>query len=130
MKIVVGSSNPEIKHKLEFLFQEQIENELSYIFREKGKYAIEYDEDGGVMGLVLLLANSSAPPLDWHVIDTEKMSPHQCLNRVAMIHLMSFFSSVSDFSNFQITIDDTVRCVCGGETARTTHSTWCDKHED
>lgn len=127
MIIDVESSNPEIEHKLNFLFNEQIENELSYIFKEKGKYVIEYDTDGGVMGLVL--DTNSDPALEWHVIDTAAMSPVRCLNRIAMIHLMSFFTAAADFSNFQIIIDDEVRCDCGGDAVRTTHSTWCSKNE-
>ena len=127
MKVEVLSSNAEIAHKLDFLFGEQIENELGYVFQKKGTYIIEYDSDGGVLGLVLKTTKDPFP--EWQMIDTTKMSKLQCLNRIAMIHLMSFFSSPADFSNFRIMIDEEIRCCCGADTVGTTHSTWCDKHQ-
>ena len=127
MIIKVSSSNTEIKHKLTFLFENQIKDELEYIFVRKGEYVVEYDEDGGVLGLVLKITTDPIP--EWETIDTRTLPPIQCLNRIAMIHMMSFFASPADFSNFSLSIDFQVRCDCGGSAANTTHSLWCSKYE-
>lgn len=127
MNFGVLSSNPEIAHKLTFLFFDQIEEELQYIFQKKGKYVVEYDKEGGVLGLTLLTTTMVKP--GWQTIDTVNMTPYQCLNRIAMIHLMCFFDSPADFSDFNIVINDEIRCVCGADSVKTTHSSWCDKHD-
>ena len=127
MNIKITSSNAEIKHKLEFLFEVQLENEMKYIFEKKGVYVIEYDVDGGVLGLVLNVSNFTIET--WETIDTETLPPVQCLNRIAMVHLMSFFQSPADFSNFSIIVDEDIRCVCSAEKVKTTHANWCDKFE-
>ena len=126
MIIKVSSSNPEIKHKLEFLFDVQLEDEMKRVFINKGIYAIEHDRDGGVLGLTLKTNIDLCD--EWETIDTETMTPNQCLNRIAMIHLMAFFSSPVDFSNFIIIVGVELKCVCGAEKVNTTHSTWCDKY--
>lgn len=130
MTFKIRSSNPEILHKLEFLFFSQIEEDIEMIFEQHGEYVIEYDPDGGVLGLVL--KTTPVKIQDWKVVDTRTMSRYQCLNRIAMVHLMCFFSSPNDFSNFQISFDDDIRCECGSEKTygkNSLHSAWCPANE-
>ena len=126
MNFKIQSSNKDILHKLEFLFFNQIEEDVEMIFEQQGEYVIEHDLDGGVLGLVLKTTTKND---EWRVINTKTTNRYQCLNRIAMIHLMCFFDSPTDFSNFHIIFDDDIRCVCGAEKCNTTHSRWCDKFE-
>jgi len=128
MIIKVKSDNKEIKHRLEFLFFTQIAQELEYLFVEKDKYAIEFEPASGVIGLTMMLPTATPAP-EWQIIDTRTMSAHQCLNRIAMIHLMCFTKSPADFSNFVIEVTLVALCECGGEKVGTTHSTWCPKYD-
>lgn len=127
MTFKVSSNNQEILHKLEFLFFNQIEDDIELIFEHPDEYVVEYDDEGGVLGLVLRMTINPIP--EWQLVNTRTSSKRQCLNRIAMVHLMCFFSSRADFSNFQITFDDDIRCVCGADSVKTTHSSWCDKYE-
>ena|SRR3990167_7343516 len=126
MNFKIQSSNKDILHKLEFLFFNQIEEDVEMIFEQQGEYVIEHDLDGGVLGLVLKTTTKND---EWRVINTKTTNRYQCLNRIAMIHLMCFFESPTDFSNFHIVFDDEVKCCCGAAKVKTTHSTWCDKFD-
>lgn len=127
MNFKIQSSNLHIKHKLAFLFFTQIEDDIRMIFEQPGEYVIEYDSDDGVLGLVL--RTTTKPLEEWKIINTKTTTKYQCLNRIAMVHLMCFFESPTDFSNFHITFDDEIRCCCGAEAVKTTHSLWCDKYD-
>ena len=130
MTFKIKSSNKEILHKLEFLFFSQIEEDIEMIFANEGEYVIEYDPDGGVLGLVLKTTKEKIP--EWRLVDTTKSNNYQCLNRIAMVHLMCFFGSPSDFSNFHIEIDNDVACECGSEKTygkASVHSYWCPKFQ-
>src|SRR3990167_2286435 len=127
MNFKIQSSNKDVLHKLEFLFFNQIEEDVEMILEQQGEYVIEHDPDGGVLGLVLKTTTKKID--EWRVINTKTTNRYQCLNRIAMIHLMCFFDSPTDFSNFHIIFDDDIRCVCGAEKCNTTHSRWCDKFD-
>lgn len=127
MSFKIISSNFEIKHKLEFLFFTLIDEDIEMIFEQPGEYVIEHDPDAGILGLVL--RTTTKPLEEWKIINTRTTNKYQCLNRIAMVHLMCFFESPTDFSNFHIIFDDDIRCVCGAEKVKTTHSSWCDKFE-
>lgn len=127
MNFTIQSSNPDIRQRLEFLFFLQIEEDIRMIFEHPDEYVIEYDKDGGVLGLVL--RTTTNPIEEWKIFNTKTTNRYQCLNRIGMIHLMCFFDAPADFSNFHITFDDDVRCECGAAAVNTTHSLWCPKYE-
>lgn len=128
MSFKIQSSNKDVLEKLEVLFFVEIEEDIELIFEQKGEYVIEYDPDnGGVVGLVLRMPTTKIE--DWRIINTITTNKYQVLNRIAMTHLMCFFESPTDFSNFHIIFDDDVKCDCGGDAVKSTHSSWCSKHE-